>query len=411
MNPDSSQTNDIEYALHSMAPHAQSERRSSLKELAFLFLRLGATAFGGPAAHIAIMEDEVVNRRKWLTRDEFLDLLGATNLIPGPNSTEMAIHIGHRRAGWRGLLVAGLCFILPATFIVLIVAWGYVRFGNLPQVDGLLYGIKPVILAIVFQAVWRLGRSALKTRLLMVAAVAAGVLNFVHVNELIVLFGTGIVMAVFHLVTSKRLVGDMRHLPSFLAGIPFLLATGTAHVSAAAIPFSLLKMFFFFVKVGSILFGSGYVLLAFLRADLVDRWHWLTTEQLLDAIAVGQITPGPVFTTATFVGYLLGGMPGAVLATAGIFLPAFIFVALSGPLVARLRQSPVAGAFLDGVNAASLALLAVVMIPLVKAALIDWLTVAIGAGGAILLFRYQMNSTWLIIGSAAVGILAGIIKF
>lgn len=377
---------------------------TSLRELALLFLRLGATAFGGPAAHIAMMEDEVVRRRRWLTQEAFLDLLGATNLIPGPNSTEMAIHIGHHRAGWAGLLVAGSCFILPATLIVGVIAWAYVRFGQLPQAEGLLYGVKPVVLAIVVQAVWRLGRSALKTRLLVVAGVSAAALNFLGVNELIVLFGTGLVVAVVRLAVSGKSVGATTCLLGGATGIPLAAASGAAGGAVAA-PFGLWPMFLFFAKTGSVLFGSGYVLLAFLRADLVDRWHWLTEGQLLDAIAIGQITPGPVFTTATFIGYLLAGATGAALGTLGIFLPAFFFVAVSGPLVPRLRRSPTAGAFLDGVNAASLALMAVVALHLGRAAFVDAPTLVIGAAGAFLLLRYRVNSTWLIIGSAVIGML------
>ncbi len=385
------------------SPTAEGARPASLRELALLFLRLGSTAFGGPAAHIAMMEDEVVRRRHWLTQEEFLDLLGATNLIPGPNSTEMAIHVGHRRAGWAGLLVAGGCFILPATLIVLTIGWAYVRFGRLPQAEGLLYGVKPVVLAIVFQAIWRLGRSALKTKLLAVIGVAAAALNFFGVNELAVLFGAGMVMAVSRSAASKRSGGNAALLLGIWPGISPAAATAAAGASAA--PFGLWPMFLLFVKIGSVLFGSGYVLLAFLRADLVDRLHWLTEGQLLDAVAIGQITPGPVFTTATFIGYVLSGVPGAMLATAGIFLPAFFFVAVSGPLVPRLRRSSTAGAFLDGVNAASLALMAVVMVQLARAAFVDWPATAIGAAAAFLLLLYKLSSTWLILGSAVVGML------
>jgi chromate transporter len=375
-----------------------SEKRTSLAELALLFLKLGTIAFGGPAAHIAMMEDEVVRCRQWLSRDDFLDLLGATNLIPGPNSTEMAIHIGQRRAGWAGLLVAGGCFILPATIIVGVISWAYVRFGSLPQAKGLLYGVKPVVLAIVLQAVWRLGRSALKTKLLLMMGVAGAALNFLGVNELAILFGTGMIMAVHSLGSGKR-----SGFAVFLSGIP--TATATAGPAVAAAPFGLWPLFLFFVKIGAVLFGSGYVLLAFLRADLVDRLHWLTEGQLLDAIAIGQITPGPVFTTATFIGYVLSGVPGAILATAGIFLPAFIFVAISGPLVPRLRRSPAAGAFLDGVNAASLALMAVVMVQLTRAAFVDPPTIVIGSASAFLLLRYKLNSTWLLLGGTLAGML------
>lgn len=380
-----------------------SADRRRLTELAGLFLRLGTTAFGGPAAHIAMMEDEVVRRRQWLTHDEFLDLVGATNLIPGPNSTELAIHIGHRRAGWAGLLVAGGCFILPATLIVTAIAWGYVRFGRLPSAEGLLYGVKPVMIAVVLQALWGLGRRALKTGPLAVVALAAAALSLLGVNELAILFGTGFLVA---LVGSFKARGPIRG-ASWVAVVPALpLAATTASAASAATPFGLWPMLVFFLKTGSVLFGSGYVLLAFLRADLVDRWHWLTEGQLLDAIAVGQVTPGPVFTTATFIGYVLAGVPGATLATVGIFLPAFIFVALSGPLVPRLRRSPVAGAFLDGVNVASLALMAVVTWQLGRVALTDWFTVALAAASGVLLLGFRVNSAWLVLGGAGGGWLA-----
>jgi chromate transporter len=379
--------------------------RGRLKELALLFLRLGTTAFGGPAAHIAMMEDEVVRRRGWLTRDEFLDLLGATNLIPGPNSTEMAIHIGHRRAGWPGLLVAGSCFILPAVFIVSAIAWGYARFGSLPEAGALLYGVKPTIIAVVLQALWGLARSAVKTSGLAVVGVACIVASALGVNELLILLlaGAAVAMARGVLRWSKGAP------PSAL--LPGLVPGGALiPLGATAAPFTLHGLFFFFLKVGSVLYGSGYVLLAFLRADLVERWGWLTEGQLLDAVAVGQVTPGPVFTTATFIGYVLGGPAGALVATVGIFLPAFIFVAVSGPLVPRLRRSQVAGAVLDGVNVASLALMAVVTWELGHAALLDALTVGLAVASALLLIRYRVNSAWLILGGALVGILVSAVR-
>jgi chromate transporter len=385
------------------SPDEQSAPQTPLRELALLFLRLGTTAFGGPAAHVAMMEDEVVRRRHWLTHEEFLDLLSATNLIPGPNSTEMAIHIGLRRAGWAGLLVAGSCFILPAAILVSIIAWVYVRFGKLPQAEAILYGVKPVVLAIVLQALWRLGRTAIKTRPLAATCLSAAAVSFLGVNELIVLFVTGLLFAAARPPASGRSPESGGRLPGVASGIALGAASGTAVATGAA--FGLWPMFLFFVKVGSVLFGSGYVLLAFLRADLVDRWHWLTEGQLLDAIAVGQITPGPLFTTATFIGYVLAGVPGAAVATTGIFLPAFFFVAISGPLVPRLRRSPLAGAFLDGVNVASLALMAVVTLQLARAAFVDLPTVAIGLVGIFLLLRYRINSTWLIVASAVAGVL------
>jgi chromate transporter len=379
--------------------------QASLRQLAWVFLKLGAIAFGGPAAHIAMMENEVVRRRRWLPRSEFLDLLGATNLIPGPNSTELAIHIGHRKAGWTGLLVAGSCFILPAAFIVTALAWAYVRYGSLPETNAILYGVKPVIIAIIMQALWWLGTTALKTRWLAMVGAAGIVLGSLGVHELAIIFGGGAVVGFARLLMKWRRRGG-RHILSIFQGAPFaLLAQMTTATGGAAASFGLWPLFLFFLKVGSVLFGSGYVLLAFLRADLVERWHWLTEGQLMDAIAVGQVTPGPVFTTATFIGYVLGGYSGAVVATAGIFLPAFFFVAVSGPLVPRIRRSETAGAFLDGVNAASLSLMAVVTWQLGCASLGDWLTVALLIASLVLLMRYHLNSAWLVLGGAIIGLL------
>jgi chromate transporter len=375
--------------------------RHALGALAWVFLKLGTTAFGGPAAHIALMEEEVVRRRHWLTQEEFLDLLGATNLIPGPNSTEMAIHIGHRRGGWAGLLVAGSCFIFPAALMVTGLAWGYVRYGRLPQVEGLLYGVKPVIIAIVIQALWRLGRKAVKDRWLAAIALAGTGLNFIGLNELLILLASGLLVIALRFGLNRPSRAYSSLMP--LLAAPVALGSVSAH---AAVPFSLEALFLFFLKVGSVLFGSGYVLLAFLRADLVERWQWLSEQQLLDAIAVGQVTPGPLFTTATFIGYQLGGIPGAAIATAGIFLPAFFFVAVSGPLLPRLRSSRVAGAFLDGVNVASLALMAVVTLRLGIAAVVDWLSVLLAILGATLLFKFRVNSIALVLGGAGVGLAA-----
>lgn len=387
-----------------MNPTSSSEI-PRLTEVALLFLKLGTTAFGGPAAHIAMMEEEVVRRRQWISHEEFLDLLGASNLIPGPNSTELAIHIGYRRAGWTGLLVAGGCFILPATLIVAAIAWAYVRFGRLPEAGGLLYGIKPVIIAVVLQALWNLGRSAVKTKLLAAFGAIGLIGGFFGVHELVVLFGIGLLAV---LGQSKRLSPASRSAggAAFLISAPASTLVHAAGIAGAvsAVPFSMGALFLFFLKVGSVLFGSGYVLLAFLRAQLVERWHWLTENQLLDAIAVGQFTPGPVFTTATFIGYLLDGPLGAVVATVGIFLPAFFFVAISGPLVPRLRASPKAKAFLDGVNVASLALMAVVTWHLGKAALVDWITIGIAIASAILLIRLKVNSAWVVLGGALIGV-------
>ena len=380
---------------------SKREHSTSLWTLSLLFLRLGTTAFGGPAAHIAMMEDEVVRRRRWLTYSEFLDLLGATNLIPGPNSTELAIHIGHRQAGWPGLLVAGISFICPAVLIVTGFAWAYVRYGSLPQVTGVLYGVKPVIIAIVLQALWSLSRTAIKTKFLALVTLVAVVLSFLRVHELLVLFGAGVIVGLTRMIT--RQIGSGRRLLIPISSSPVALFFQAS--AAAAAPFGLWPLFLFFLKVGAVLYGSGYVLLAFIRADLVERWHWLTETQLLDAIAVGQVTPGPVFTTATFVGYVLGGTQGALVATLGIFVPAFLFVAVSGPLVPRIRKSPTAAAFLDGVNAAALALMLVVTYELGRAALVDVKTVILGVISAVILFYFRLNSAWLVLGGAVLGLL------
>jgi chromate transporter len=342
-----------------------------------------------------MMEEEVVRRRGWLTREQFLDYLGATNLIPGPNSTELAIHIGHARAGWPGLLVAGACFILPAAIVVTAIAWAYVKFGTLPAVAGVLYGVKPVVIAVIVQALWGLGRTALKTRGLVVLGAVATAAAAAGVHELAILALAGATMAV------ARGIHENSRVAPAAVGMAGAAAGGAA---AAATPFGLWPLFAVFLKIGAVLFGSGYVLLAFLRADLVERLGWLTEHQLLDAVAVGQITPGPVFTTATFIGYLLGRTPGAAVATIGIFLPAFVFVALSGPLVPRLRRSPTAGAVLDGVNVASLALMAVVTWELARTALIDPLTVVMAALGVLALVHLRVNSAWLVLGGAVIGL-------
>jgi chromate transporter len=380
---------------------AEPSRAVRLKELISLFLKLGVIGFGGPAAHIAMMEDEIVRRRQWLTREEFLDLIGATNLIPGPNSTEVAIHVGRLRAGVPGLIVAGACFIFPAMAIVLGCAWAYVRFGKLPQIQSVLYGVKPVIIAIILQALWKLARSAVKTKWLATIGFIATFLSFFGVNELAVLFGAGIFVAATEWTRNKKQPGD-KPLFSFLP-ISFAKISMMTSAAAAAVPFSIGTMFLLFVKIGAVLFGSGYVLLAFLRSDFVEQRHWLTESQLLDAISIGQVTPGPVFTTATFIGYVLGGFPSAILATLGIFLPAFIFVALSAPLIPRIRKSKIAGAFLDGVNVASLALMLVVTWQLGRAAIIDGPSVAFAIVSGLLLFRFRLNSAWLVFGGAIAG--------
>ena len=375
-------------------------------DVARLFLRLGFTAFGGPAAHIAMMEDEVVRRGRWMTREEFTDLLGAANLIPGPSSTELAIYIGHKRAGAIGLVLAGVCFILPAALMTGALAWAYQRAGQVPEIGSVLYGLKPVVIAIVLQAIFRLAPIAAKKPsmtgalryLLPVVGTLAAVASVFGVHELAVLGGAGLLVALVKTATLPR--------PSAKDGAALLggmkLASGAA---AALVPASVLSIFLVFLKIGAIAYGSGYVLLAFLRNDLVERTHWLGEQQLLDAVAVGQLTPGPVFTTATFIGYLLGDVPGAALATLGIFLPGFLLVAASSKLIPRIRRSPVMGAFLDGVNVASIALMAVVSWQLGRAAIVDVVTAVI-AGASLVLLAFRVRVMWLLGGGAVAGLLA-----
>lgn len=392
----------------------------ALGEVARLFLRMGLTAFGGPAAHIAMFRDEVVTRRRWLSDAEFLDLLAATNLIPGPNSTEMAIHLGYLRAGWAGLVVGGAAFIAPAFLIVLALAAVYARYGATPTAQSLLYGIQPVVIAIILQAIVGLGRTALRRPLPVVVALAAFGLYFANVHELLLLAGGGLVVMVAR--NARRLWGDLPNRPTMLllGGLanrpPVLLSklwgglanrpTWEGLAQAAAVPVTLTTLFLTFLKIGSVLYGSGYVLVAFLQTEFVERLGWLTSAQLLDAVAIGQFTPGPVFTTATFIGYQLAGVAGAVVATVGIFLPGFVFVALTNPLIPRMRQSPWLAALLDGVVAASLGLMAAVTVELGRRALVDAPTVLVALVAAVLLIRFRVNSTWLIIGGALAGLVA-----
>lgn len=376
-----------------------------LTEVAWLFLKLGITAFGGPAAHIAMMHDETVKRRKWLSDQEFLDLVGATNLIPGPNSTEMAIHVGFLRAGWLGLIVGGLCFIMPAMLIVMVLAWIYVRFGSMPQADRLLYGVKPVVIAAIVQALWKLGQKAIKSPLTVVAGLAVLFLYFFGINEIFLLFAGGLLVMIGTNIQRlrKQTIGVFL-VPPF-AGLNILASS-----ALAAIAFGLPLLFLTFLKIGAVLFGSGYVLLAFLRADFVVRFGWLTDQQLIDAVAIGQVTPGPVFTTATFIGFILGGMPGALLATLGIFLPSFIFVALSNPLIPRIRNSTWVSGLLDGANVASLGLMAGVTWQLGRASLIDPFTILIALISLGLFVRFKVSSTWLIVGGAIIGLLSSLFR-
>lgn len=365
-----------------------------IAELARLFLRLGAVSFGGPAAHIALMHHECVEKRRWLTEQEFLDLVGATNLIPGPNSTEMAIHIGFLRAGWLGLLVAGVCFIAPAVVIVGALAMVYARYGALPNVQAVFYGVKPVVMAIVMLALFKLGHAAIRLPWHAGLAIAAVVAASFGMNELALLAACGVIAGMAS--------GVGRSMWGRVSSLWLMPLTATASSAPVVAAVSMTGLGLVFLKAGGLLFGSGYVLLAFLRADLVERLHWLTEQQLMDAIAIGQVTPGPVFTTATFVGYQLGGIAGATVATMAIFLPAFVFVAISGPLLPRLSRSIVARGVIDGVNLASLALMAVVTWQLGRGALVDVMTMGIALVSVIALHR-RVNPTWLI----AVGALLG----
>ena len=363
-----------------------------LIELALIFLRLGVTAFGGPAAHIGMFHDEFVKRRGWLTDEHFLDLLGATNLIPGPSSTEMTMHIGYIRAGWRGLLVAGACFIIPAALIVLLLAWFYQTFGTTPAVDGLLYGIKPVVIAVIAQAIWTLGRKAVKTPMLGAVGLMVFVLYWLGLNEIALLLGA----AVFVMI-----IQNIRRAPNAILILMPLAQTITVTLN---------ELFLTFFKIGALIYGSGYVLLAFLRTDFIERLGWLTDQQLLDAVAIGQFTPGPLFTTATFIGYQLLGVPGAIVATLGIFLPGFILVLLTNPLIPKLRQSRWTGSLLDGVNVAAIGLMAAVTVEIAQAALIDLLTLILTVAAAVLLIRFRVNSTWLILGGGMIGLLSRLLS-
>ncbi len=369
-----------------------------LAELARLFLKLGLIGFGGPAAHIAMMEVEVVERHRWLTREHFLDLVGATNLIPGPNSTEMAIHVGYLRAGWPGLLTAGLCFIIPAVLITTAFAWAYVVFGTLPRVVPFLFGIKPALIAIILAAVWRLGRTAAKGMPLLSLGCAVAVASLLGWDEIVLLFLGGVIGMLW-----LGRAGSLAALVWMSASAAGSAAATAGATGAAGASISLAKLGLFFIKVGGVLYGSGYVLVAFLEGGLVRDYGWLSEAQLLDAIAIGQLTPGPVLSTATFIGYILGGLPGAVVATAGIFLPSFIFVAALGLVLPRLQRSRWTAAFLDAVNMSSVALMAAVTVKLSVSTLTSWpaWVIALAAAGAGL--RWRVNPTWLVLGGAVVG--------
>jgi len=364
-------------------------------EVAQLFLKLGAISYGGPAAHIALMEQEVVRKRPWLSREHFLDLLAAANLVPGPNATEMAIHIGFTRAGWAGLIAGGVAFIVPAFLISLLLSVVYVRYGALPQGAALFYGLNPAVLAIILTATYRLGQPALKDRRAIALGAAALVVALLGVNEVVVLLAAG--------VAGVLLYAPPRW-PWPAAVLSLSFAWVLPETAAIWLDDRLLRLALFFLKVGSLLFGSGMVLFAFIQRDVVTGYGWLSQQQLLDAIAVGQMTPGPVLSSATFIGYLVAGWPGAVVSTMAVFLPSFVIVALTGPWIPRLRQSRVAQAFLRGVNAAVVALILAVSLALFRLALVDVWTVLILLAGLVALLRLRMDTLWIVLGGAAVGL-------
>jgi chromate transporter len=373
-------------------------KRTYLKEVALVFLRIGATAFGGPAAYIAIMQRETVRQRRWLDDQSFLDLVGATNLIPGPNATEIALYLGLIRAGWLGYVVSGLLFILPAMLATLVLAWIYVTYGSLPEVGWVLYGVKPIVIGIIVQALWDLGKKGVKDTITAMVGFAVIVLYFLGLNEIALLFGGAAVVLLFHFV---------RHLWkgrfSILSLSP-LLGLPVPMLSASVVPFSQTTLFLTFLKIGAVIYGSGYVLFAFFNAEFVVRLGWLNLQQLLDAIAVGQITPGPIASSATFVGYLMGGWPSALLATLAFFIPSFLFVALISRIIPHLRKKWWSGAFLDGVNVAALGLMVGVTWELGRAAVVDWFSIALVIVSLVLVFRLKVNSAWLILCGGLLGI-------
>lgn len=368
--------------------------KGNLKEVATVFLKLGMFAFGGPAAHVAMMEDEVVTKRKWMTRDHFLDLMGATNLIPGPNSTEMTMHCGHERAGWKGLFVAGLSFIFPAVVFTTILAYLYVSYGKLPQIEPFLYGIKPAVIAIILSAIFKLGKKALKNWQLGVIGAATVIASLCGINEITIILAGGFIGLLclgVPQMTDKKL--------NVFTPI-FLISSGIALTKTVTNT----KLFLVFLKVGAILFGSGYVLVAYLDAELVEKLGWLTKSELLDAIAIGQFTPGPVLSTASFVGYQVNGIWGALAATLGIFLPSFIFVLLLNPIVPRLRKSKLASGFLDAVNISAVGIMIGVTYRLSEEILINWQSITIALISMVLVFYYKkLNAFWIVIIGAVLG--------
>lgn len=380
----------------------KEEQKNRIKEIAMVFLKLGTTAFGGPAAHVAMMDDEIVKKRKWLEKDKFMDLYGATNLLPGPNSTELAIHLGYERGGWLGLIIAGVCFILPAMLIVMAFAAIYTMYGALPEVSGIMYGIKPVIIAVIVQALIRLGQSAVKNVSTGVLGIMVVLLSFLGFHELILLALAGVIM--MSITNRKKLKGSRLSVV-----FPILPVATLASKSISEGSMALTSLFLTFLKIGSVLYGSGYVLLAFLEADFVERFGVITSQQLLDAISVGQFTPGPVFTTATFIGYIIQGTPGAILATLGIFLPAFLLVGILNPVIPKLRSSSWVSGLLDGVNVASWGLMAVVSYKLAISAVIDIPTAILAIISLFVVFKYKVNSAWLVLSGGIIGLILSVI--
>ncbi len=375
----------------------ETNSRERLKEVALLFLRLGATAFGGPSAYIAIMQQETVRKRGWLDNQRFLDMLGISNLIPGPTATEMALYIGLEQAGWPGYLSAGLLFIIPGMLATISIAWAYVKYASLPAVGWILYGVKPVIIAIILHALWDLGKKGVKGPLTAIVGAAAVASYLLGLNAIAILFVGAAVVLLFQSEKHFR----SRVLPLLL--LPSLLHLKIPVLAAGKIPFKQTTLFLTFLKIGFLIYGGGYVLFAFINSEFVTHLGWLTHQKLLDAIAVGQITPGPVFSSAAFIGYLMGGWQSALLATLAIFLPAFIFVALASRILPSIRKTWWAGALLDGVNVSALGLMAAVTYQLGRAAIIDWFTIALTIVTLIIVLKVKINSTWLILGGALLG--------
>jgi chromate transporter len=375
--------------------------RGTLREVAAVFLKLGLLAFGGAAGQIAMMRRELVERRRWLSEQDFLDLFGIMNLIPGPSSTETVIALGYWRAGWPALILGGGLFILPAMLMILTLAWVYVRYGTLPAVQWVLYGVNPIVIAIIADALWSLGRAAMKNVWLLLLGAAALGLYFQGVSVVAILIGTSLLTGLIALAEKWRKVPRS-------AFLPFAGLAAAAASAVAIIPFSMTRLFLTMLKIGAVSYGSGYVLLAFLHHDFVRNLHWLTEKQLLDAIAAGQITPGPVYASATFIGYVTGGLKGALLATLGIFLPSFVFVAIVFPLIPKLKGSPFARTFLNGVNAATMGLMAAVSWQLARGAIVDIFTALETVIAFFILLRFKINAAWLIL----CGIVAGfVMKF